>query len=164
MGTMKKTTRPTKSGISSPRTEYLARKIRTTPSNPNGDKNETFTTGAKRSPKAAGIPRVTGTPDFTLICPSALAALGRTMFEGGKTYGKHNWTKGIPNSNSLNHALSHLQAYLAGDRSEDHLGHAMANIHFIIHFNHRCKCAEGFELLEATNKGNVQPLKEAHIG
>jgi hypothetical protein len=75
------------------------------------------------------------------------------MAEGAGKYGKHNWTKGIPNSNSLNHALDHLNQYLMGDRSEDHLGHAMANIQFIIHFNHGCDCAEGFALLEATNVG-----------
>jgi hypothetical protein len=74
------------------------------------------------------------------------------MEEGAAKYGKHNWTKGIPNSNSLNHALDHLNAYLAGDRGEDHLGHVLANVSFIIHFNHNCDCAEGFKLLEATNR------------
>lgn len=107
-----------------------------------------FATGAVRSSTTASEANV----DYTVVCPTALKRLAITMAEGAEKYGKHNWTKGIPNSNSLNHALDHLNQYLLGDRSEDHLGHAMANIQFIIHFNHNCECAEGFELLEATNK------------
>lgn len=107
-----------------------------------------FESGAVRSNETASGSKV----DYTLICPEALKSLAITMEEGASHYGKHNWTKGIPNSNSLNHALSHLQEYLAGDRKEDHLGHALANISFIIHFNKGCQCDGGFELLEATNK------------
>lgn len=106
-----------------------------------------FSTGAVRSADVAGD----GSPRFELVCPTALRRLALTMAEGAAKYGEHNWTKGIPNSNSINHAMAHLQEYLSGDRSEDHLGHALANIQFIIHFNNGCQCAAGFELLEATN-------------
>jgi hypothetical protein len=112
------------------------------------DEKIQFTTGAQRSATTASEEIV----DYTLVCPAALRRLAATMAEGAEKYGKHNWTKGIPNSNSLNHALDHLNAYLAGDRKEDHLGHALANIQFIIHFNHNCPCQEGFKLLESTNK------------
>jgi hypothetical protein len=107
-----------------------------------------FDSGAVRSSTTASGKSV----DYTLICPAAIEALAETMADGARKYGKHNWTKGIPNSNSLNHALDHLLQYLSGDREEDHLGHALANIQFVIHFNKQCKCKAGFELLESTNK------------
>lgn len=114
-----------------------------------GEGRVKFDTGAVRSNTTANN---RGDVDYTVVCPAALRSLARTMAEGAKKYGKHNWTKGIPNSNSLNHAMAHLQEYLEGDRSEDHLGHALANIQFIIHFNDNCSCRQGFELLEAINK------------
>jgi arginyl-tRNA--protein-N-Asp/Glu arginylyltransferase len=50
------------------------------------------------------------------------------MAEGAEKYGTNNWEKGFPVSDILNHALSHIYSFLAGDQSEDHLGHAAANL------------------------------------
>lgn len=55
-----------------------------------------------------------------------LQAVAKAMHEGAVKYGEHNW-RGLPASNVANHALRHLYLWLAGDRSEDHLGHAAAN-------------------------------------
>jgi hypothetical protein len=55
------------------------------------------------------------------------------MSEGAAKYGEHNWQKGFPVADILNHALAHVFKYLSGDRAEDHLGHAAANLLMAIH-------------------------------
>ena len=35
---------------------------------------------------------------------------------------------GLPMENILNHAMRHIVLYMEGDRDEDHLGHAAANL------------------------------------
>ena len=49
------------------------------------------------------------------------------MGEGAEKYGEQNW-RGLPASNCLNHAIAHIFKHIAGDREEDHLGHAAANL------------------------------------
>lgn len=71
---------------------------------------------------------------FDLISPIALERIARTYAEGAKRYGEHNWLKGIPSSDLLNRALRHINLYLQGDKSEDHLAHAAWNIFAIMHF------------------------------
>jgi hypothetical protein len=56
--------------------------------------------------------------------------------EGAKKYGDYNWEKGMPVSDMLNHGIRHLYMWLNGDRSEDHLGHAMWNVAGAIHSYH----------------------------
>jgi 5'-nucleotidase len=49
---------------------------------------------------------------------------------GGKqSYGEWNWRR-IPTSDHLNHALTHIFAYLAGDKQDDHIGHALCRLMF----------------------------------
>lgn len=55
------------------------------------------------------------------------------MAHGAAKYGEGNWTKGMPVKFMLNHALCHIFQYLSGDRSEDHLGHACANLCMACH-------------------------------
>lgn len=83
--------------------------------------NQQFSTGAQR---AVEVGR--GRPE--LIPPRALLAWSRTCEEGAAKYGDRNWEKGIPMSNLLGHALTHLIMFQIGDTSEDHLGHAMWNV------------------------------------
>jgi hypothetical protein len=86
----------------------------------------TFATGAVRS-KEADATR------YDLISPIGLEEVARTCAEGAERYGDHNWEKGFPVHDLLNHALRHVYLFLAGDRSEPHLGHAawglLASIH-----------------------------------
>lgn len=70
---------------------------------------------------------------YDLITPIGLAAVARTCAEGAAKYGDHNWEKGQPVSDILNHAIKHLYDFLSGDRSEDHLGHAAWNVMAAIH-------------------------------
>jgi hypothetical protein len=86
-----------------------------------------FETGAVRS-KDADDER------YDLITPIGLRRLARTYAEGAKKYGDHNWLKGIPASDLLNHAIRHLVLWSLGDTSEDHLAHAAWNIFSLMHF------------------------------
>lgn len=47
----------------------------------------------------------------------------------GETIHSRNYTK-IPVEEHINHAIQHLYAYLAGDTSDDHLGHAIVRAMF----------------------------------
>lgn len=80
---------------------------------------------------------------FDLICPSAIRRYAQTCAEGAAKYGDRNWEKGIPTGNYLDHAVDHLLAFMQGDVSEDHLGHALWNVAAAIHNEEKCKHALG---------------------
>ena len=58
-----------------------------------------------------------------LLPPLATLHVAGILHGGSLKYGDWNWFK-IPMSDNLNHALVHIFAFLAGDTSDDHLGHA----------------------------------------
>jgi hypothetical protein len=87
----------------------------------------TFPSGAVRSSDAADV-------RFDLITPIGLRRLAGTCAEGARKYGDHNWQKGIPASQMLNHAIRHVYLWLEGDATEDHLAHAAWNILGVCHF------------------------------
>lgn len=91
------------------------------------DDKKTFSTGAVRS-------RDADRERYDLISPIGIRRLAMTYAEGAIKYGVNNWQKGIPLSDLLNHAIRHIYMYLGGDRSEDHLGHAIWNIVTACHF------------------------------
>lgn len=62
---------------------------------------------------------------FDLIPPIAAFELAQVMQHGAEKYAPGNWKK-IPVDSHLNHLLMHVFAYLAGDRQEKHLTHALA--------------------------------------
>ncbi len=70
---------------------------------------------------------------YDLVPTIGLQRVAMTMAEGAAKYGEHNWQKGFPVPDILNHALAHVFKYLSGDRAEDHLGHAAANLLMAIH-------------------------------
>lgn len=61
---------------------------------------------------------------FKHLDPLALFAMAGVMYEGTKKYGlpADNWHR-INVEDHLNHMLSHAYAWLAGDRTDDHLAH-----------------------------------------
>lgn len=81
----------------------------------------TYETGAKRGTDHADC-------NVALIPREALQAWGRAFAEGERKYGRDNWLKGFPQVSVLRNAIEHIYAYLDGDTSEDHLGHAMWNL------------------------------------
>jgi hypothetical protein len=64
---------------------------------------------------------------MTSIDPRALLSLAAAMAKGNDRHGRDNWRL-VNTDEHLNHALSHIYAWLAGDRQEDHLGHAFTRM------------------------------------
>lgn len=58
-----------------------------------------------------------------LVPAKAILDVSNVLHKGAEKYGVDNW-RGIPSGDHLNHALTHIFAYLAGDRQDNHLGHA----------------------------------------
>lgn len=70
---------------------------------------------------------------FDLISHIGERRLAETYGEGAEKYGVHNWLKGMPMSVLINHAKDHINHYLSGDTSEDHLAHAAWNLFAAMH-------------------------------
>jgi len=77
-------------------------------------KRQNFQTGSVRDTNE-------GKGRFDLISPIALKRLAKHYENGARKYGDNNWQKGIPIKRLLESALRHLNSYLIGDRSEDHI-------------------------------------------
>lgn len=93
---------------------------------PDNEARHLFETGAVRSADR-------DEERWDLISPIGLKALARTYAEGAAKFGAANWENGMPVTDLLNHGISHIYAFLSGDRTEDHLGHAAWNILGAIH-------------------------------
>ena len=87
---------------------------------------QSFESGAVRDIQA-------GKGRFDLITPVALMRLARHYEHGAVKYGDSNWTKGIPVMRFLDSAIRHLNNYVNGDRSEDHLAAAAWNCFSAMH-------------------------------
>lgn len=70
---------------------------------------------------------------FDLVSTIGERRLAETYGEGAEKYGESNWLKGIPMTNLINHAKDHINQYMSGDRSEDHLAHAAWNLFTAMH-------------------------------
>jgi len=66
---------------------------------------------------------------FDLIDAKAMFAMASVLHEGAEKYGADNWRK-ISVEDHLNHMIMHAYAYLSGDRSDDHLSHALCRATF----------------------------------
>lgn len=86
-----------------------------------------FASGAVRSSDADAT-------RFDLISPFGLRRLAETQAEGARKYGDHNYRKGIPFSNLLNHLERHICLFKMGDTSEDHLAHAAWGLFALMEF------------------------------
>lgn len=93
---------------------------------PTNDGRHHFETGAVRSADR-------DEERWDLISPLAMKALARTYAEGARKFGAANWENGMPVTDLLNHGIAHIYAFLGGDRSEDHLPHAIWNLMAAIH-------------------------------
>jgi len=77
---------------------------------------------------------------YDLICPELLRRLAIVLYQGAIKYAPDNWARGLPYHDMLNHLIRHVSMYAKGLKDEDHLGHALANIMFLIHFEEECHC------------------------
>lgn len=89
---------------------------------------------------------------FNELPPLALFAEAKVLAAGAKKYGSRNWTN-IPIEDHLNHALQHIFAYLAGDRSDHHLANLSCRSHFAL---------ELAEMTKQKNNESFKELDEAH--
>lgn len=68
---------------------------------------------------------------FDLIDAKALFEVAGVLHEGAEKYAPGNWRL-IPVRDHLNHLLMHTFAYLSGDRTDDHLSHAVCRAIFAL--------------------------------
>ena len=69
---------------------------------------------------------------FDLVDPKALFATAKVLKEGFDKYGSdQNW-RNISTRVHLNHLLIHVYAYLAGDKQDEHLSHAVCRAIFAL--------------------------------
>jgi len=73
---------------------------------------------------------------FDLLPLDATVQVAATLAEGAKTYGRDAW-KNLPQDTHINHALMHIFAFLEGDKTDDHLVHAVCRLMFA--------CDHGYE-------------------
>ncbi len=59
-----------------------------------------------------------------LLDPRAILKAAAVMKKGAEKYGEENW-RGNSARTHVSHLLNHAFAWLAGDRSDDHLSHAV---------------------------------------
>lgn len=64
---------------------------------------------------------------FHLLDAPAIMALAEVVNMGAKKYARDNWRL-IDEESHINHALTHLYAYMAGNTQDDHLEHAFCRL------------------------------------
>ena len=93
---------------------------------PRGEKLKTYDSGATRTDIQER---------WSLLPMDSLRAAARVMARGAETHGDNNWRKGIPIDEVCDHAMNHIAKHLEGDRSEEHLAHALCNMAMAVHFH-----------------------------
>jgi hypothetical protein len=91
---------------------------------------EKYPSGAQRSPRK-------GKGRYDLIPAEALTILAEVLEKGAAAYGEGNWEMGIPMDRCMDSALRHLNEVKLGLNEEDHLGHALANLVFMVALRER---------------------------
>lgn len=86
-----------------------------------------FDTGAHRSSGSGK-----GRYDLIPIKPNRRVAI--KYEQGAEVYGPRNWEKGMPFSRLVDSAKRHIDQFIEGDPSEDHLAAAVWNLFAIMHF------------------------------
>lgn len=75
-------------------------------------------------------------PTSSVFAAAEVAAYGANKY--GEDFHNRNYIK-IPVEDHINHCIQHLYGYLAGDTSDDHLGHAIVRAMFAYDVAHRTK-------------------------
>jgi hypothetical protein len=90
-------------------------------------KREEFASGAVRDVQA-------DKPRYDLIPPKGLRRVADLYARGAVKYEEMNWRKGMPSSRIMASLLRHVEAYRAGDRTEDHLAAICFNAFALMEF------------------------------
>jgi len=99
-----------------------------------GERRE-FNTGSVRDIRS-------GKGRFDLISPIALKRLAQHYEAGCQKYGERNWEKGQPLTSYFDSAMRHMNEYMQGKHSEDHLAAAAWNIFALIHTETLIACGD----------------------
>lgn len=92
-------------------------------------------TGAREQHDSGAVRNVRkGKGRFDLISPVGLKRLAVVYEKGCELYSERNWEKGMPVSRFLDSAARHINDYLAGESTEDHLAQAAWNLFAAMHF------------------------------
>lgn len=75
-------------------------------------------------------------PVQSVFAAAQVAKYGADKY--GETFTERNYIK-IPVEEHINHCIQHLYAYLAGDKQDDHLGHAIVRAMFAFDVDRRKK-------------------------
>lgn len=67
---------------------------------------------------------------FDLLPPIAMFKVTEVLQQGQAKYGDDKNWRNIPIRDHLNHALNHIFGWLANDKTEDHLSHALCRLLF----------------------------------
>lgn len=99
----------------------------------NGDQSHLYKcdTGAVRD-------RRRGKGRFDLLPPNALLRWALRLELGAIRYSENNYLKGLPLSNVIDSGLRHINMFLRGDNSEDHLGAWLWNAGAAVEIESRC--------------------------
>lgn len=84
------------------------------------DAKETFATGAQRDTRA-------GKGRYDLISTHAMKRLALRLEQGAAHYGDRNWEKGMPLMRCVDSLKRHLDQWIEGSLSEDHLAGVLFN-------------------------------------
>jgi hypothetical protein len=90
------------------------------------EEKEQYNSGAKRNSRK-------GKGRFDLISPYAEKRLAIRLEQGSDIYGDRNWEKGMKVSRFIDSAKRHINDYLSGENTEDHLAAAAFNIYAAMH-------------------------------
>jgi Domain of unknown function (DUF5664) len=103
------------------------------------------------APKDPDLPQSLLEHRFDLLDSAALFEMTHILYKGAIKYGVDNWRQ-IPVEDHLNHLVSHVFAFLSGDRTDHHLAHAMCRAMF----------AQGVELGKQSPKNTPISEPEQH--
>lgn len=75
---------------------------------------------------------------FHLLPPFGMRLVAQCLGVNSGKYGVDNW-KNIPANEHIGHAQNHINEFMLGDRSEDHLVHAATRLLFAIELAVECE-------------------------
>jgi hypothetical protein len=91
----------------------------------------------KKTPKKKAKRNNKTKPKPSLISPIAMIGLAEVMTSGLKEYGRYNWQKGLPWTETVDSLMRHTLAFLGGEDFDEsghpHVDHIQSNAMILAH-------------------------------